>query len=90
MALERLQKIIAAAGLCSRRAAEELITAGRVRVNGPAVTELGAKAVPLEGVDGGGEQARADELVEPAHDHGDATPLAVGRSLELGHQSARR
>ncbi len=42
--LERLQKIIARAGISSRRAAEELITAGRVRVNGKVVTELGAKA----------------------------------------------
>lgn len=46
MPLERLQKIIAAAGLCSRRDAEDLITAGRVRLNGPAVTELGTKADP--------------------------------------------
>ncbi len=44
--LERLQKIIAAAGLASRRKAEELITEGRVRVNGQLVTELGAKADP--------------------------------------------
>lgn len=41
---ERLQKIIAAAGVTSRRAAEELILAGRVAVNGQVVTELGAKA----------------------------------------------
>ena len=41
---ERLQKIIARAGLASRRAGEELILAGRVRVNGAIVTELGAKA----------------------------------------------
>lgn len=41
---ERLQKIIAAAGITSRRAAEELILAGRVTVNGQPVTELGAKA----------------------------------------------
>lgn len=40
---ERLQKIIAAAGLTSRRAAEELIAAGKVRVNG-AVASLGDKA----------------------------------------------
>jgi len=44
MAQERLQKIIARAGLSSRRGAEDLITAGRVRVNGRVVTELGAKA----------------------------------------------
>ncbi len=41
---ERLQKIIAAAGVTSRRKAEELITAGRVQVNGTTVVELGAKA----------------------------------------------
>jgi len=43
---ERLQKIIAAAGVTSRRKAEELITAGRVQVNGQTVTELGTKADP--------------------------------------------
>ncbi len=42
--LERIQKIISAAGVTSRRAAEELITEGRVRVNGKVVTELGTKA----------------------------------------------
>ena len=41
---ERLQKIIAAAGIASRRKAEELITQGRVSVNGQIVAELGAKA----------------------------------------------
>jgi len=42
--MERLQKLISQAGICSRRKAEELITAGRVTVNGTAVTELGSKA----------------------------------------------
>ncbi|MBX3182076.1 MAG: rRNA pseudouridine synthase [Polyangiaceae bacterium] len=46
MAEERLQKIVAAAGLASRRGAEELISAGRVRVDGRVVTELGFKADP--------------------------------------------
>jgi 23S rRNA pseudouridine2605 synthase len=46
MPAERLQKIIAAAGIASRRKAEELITSGRVQVNGQAVTELGSKADP--------------------------------------------
>ena len=41
---ERLQKIIAAAGVDSRRHAEKLITAGRVSVNDVVVRELGAKA----------------------------------------------
>jgi 23S rRNA pseudouridine2605 synthase len=44
MPAERLQKIIAAAGIASRRKAEELITAGRVLVNGQPVTQLGTKA----------------------------------------------
>jgi 23S rRNA pseudouridine2605 synthase len=41
---ERLQKILAQAGVASRRHAEELIVAGRVSVNGAVVTELGSKA----------------------------------------------
>jgi 23S rRNA pseudouridine2605 synthase len=42
--MERLQKIIAQAGICSRRKAEELISEGRVSVNGKVITELGFKA----------------------------------------------
>ena len=42
----RLQKLIAGTGLASRRKAEELITAGRVTVNGKVVTELGTKVDP--------------------------------------------
>src|SRR4051812_26917618 len=41
---ERLQKLLAHAGIASRRKAEELITAGRVSVYGATVTELGSKA----------------------------------------------
>src|SRR5579872_4054840 len=44
--LERLQKILAQAGVASRRHAEELITEGRVQVNGQTVTVLGSKADP--------------------------------------------
>src|SRR5271154_954349 len=43
---QRLQKIMAAAGIASRRKAEELIASGRVQVNGQTVTELGTKADP--------------------------------------------
>lgn len=44
--IERLQKIIANAGIASRRAAEEMIRQGRVSVNGVVVRELGTKAGP--------------------------------------------
>lgn len=44
MAEERLQKILATAGIASRRKAEQLIVEGRVSVNGETVTELGSKA----------------------------------------------
>ncbi|HQU90977.1 MAG TPA: pseudouridine synthase [Pyrinomonadaceae bacterium] len=45
---ERLQKLIAQAGIASRRAAEEMIKAGEVSVNGEVVTELGTKADPSQ------------------------------------------
>jgi ribosomal protein S4 len=43
---ERLQKILSAAGIASRRTAETLIEQGRVTVNGKSVTALGTKADP--------------------------------------------
>jgi len=43
---ERLQKILAAAGVASRRACEAIIVEGRVQVNGVTVTELGTRADP--------------------------------------------
>jgi len=45
---QRLQKLIAAAGIASRRHAEELITSGKVTINGKVVTELGTKADPAK------------------------------------------
>lgn len=46
MARERLQKILSRAGVASRRAAEQMILDGRVRVNGKVVRELGTRADP--------------------------------------------
>src|SRR5205807_9305795 len=46
MASERLQKIMAASGIASRRKAEQIIAAGRVTLNGKVVTEQGTKADP--------------------------------------------
>jgi pseudouridine synthase len=61
----RLQKILSAAGVASRRTAETLITQGRVSVNGRTVTELGTKAEP--GVD----EIKVDgrRLPRPKHVH---------------------
>lgn len=68
----RLQKIIAAAGIASRRKSEQLITLGRVQVNGKIITELGAKADPSKDhirVDGkllhGAERTRYFVLNKP-------------------------
>ncbi len=44
---ERLQKVLARAGVASRRHCEEIILEGRVRVNGRVVTELGVKVDPM-------------------------------------------
>lgn len=48
--MERLQKILAQAGIASRRKCEELIVAGKVEVNGETVTTLGTKADPDEDI----------------------------------------
>lgn len=47
---ERLQKVIAHAGIASRRKAETLITSGHVKVNGEVVTELGTKVTSADEV----------------------------------------
>lgn len=61
---DRLQKVLARAGVASRRAAEELITAGRVRVNGKVVTELGTKADPRTSViEVDGKRVFAEDLL---------------------------
>ncbi len=49
--MERLQKVIAEAGIASRRKAEELIVSGKVKVNGNVVTELGTKVNPSDKVE---------------------------------------
>ena len=49
--MERLQKVIAQAGIASRRKAEELIQQGKVKVNGKIVKELGTKVTPQDKVE---------------------------------------
>lgn len=46
--VERLQKFLARAGVASRRASEELIQSGHIRVNGQVITELGYKIDPAK------------------------------------------
>ena len=61
---ERLQKVLAAAGVASRRECEELITAGRVHVDGKIVTELGARVdLSKQTVHLDGEALTASKLV---------------------------
>ena len=58
---ERLQKIIARAGITSRRRAEEMISSGLITVNGHVVTELGTKA------EGSGDATSTEVLAEMAN-----------------------
>jgi pseudouridine synthase len=59
---ERLQKIIARAGIASRRHAEQLIVSGQVRVNGHVITELGSKADPgADRIEAAGKLVTAEE-----------------------------
>ncbi len=59
---ERLQKIIARAGIASRRHAEQLILSGQVRVNGQVVRELGTKAdASADRIEAAGRVVQANE-----------------------------
>ncbi len=61
---ERLQKILASAGVASRRKAEEFILQGRVQVNGQIVNQLGSKADPVH------DHIRVDgKLIHPASEY---------------------
>ena len=59
----RLNKYIAAAGICSRREADQLITAGLITVNGKSITELGSKVNPDDEVKYNGELIRTERKV---------------------------
>jgi 23S rRNA pseudouridine2605 synthase len=59
----RLNKYIAAAGICSRREADQLISAGLISVNGHRVTELGTKVNPGDEVRYNGERIRGERKV---------------------------
>ena len=61
--MERLQKVIAEAGVASRRKAEELIRAGKVKVNGVIVTQLGTKVTGKETIMVDGKVLNKEEKV---------------------------
>lgn len=60
--MERLQKVIASAGITSRRKAEELILQGRVRVNGKVVKEMGCKV-------SGSDKVEVDDIQITKEEH---------------------
>lgn len=59
----RLNKYIASTGICSRRQADEFITAGLITVNGKLVTELGVRISPADHVKYNGETLREEKKV---------------------------
>lgn len=61
--MERLQKVIASAGVTSRRKAEQLIQEGKVSVNGKIVTEMGIKVSPEDEIKVNGKPLQKEEKV---------------------------
>ncbi len=61
--MERLQKVIAAAGIASRRKAEEMISQGRVKVNGVTVKEMGTKVSSSDRIEVDGNEIGKEEKV---------------------------
>lgn len=61
--MERLQKVIAQAGIASRRKAEQLILDGKVKVNGTVVREMGIKVSPSDTVEVNGQEIGKEEKV---------------------------
>ena len=59
--MERLQKVIASTGYCSRRKAEELIKGGKVSVNGERIIELGTKVEPTDIITINGTMLKKEE-----------------------------
>jgi 23S rRNA pseudouridine2605 synthase len=59
----RLNKFIASSGICSRRQADDLITAGVITVNGKSITELGTKIKPGDDVRYNGKRMKTERKV---------------------------
>ena len=78
MAQERLQKALARAGVASRRAAEAMIAAGRVRVNDVVIKELGTKVDPLT------DEVRVDGRIIRVQGEHDMLAAKVSRDFAGG------
>lgn len=63
VAKERLQKVMASCGVASRRKCEEIILAGRVKVNGITIQELGTKVSNKDQIEVDGKIINREELV---------------------------
>ena len=61
--MERLQKVIAQAGIASRRKAEEMIADGKVKVNGKTVREMGVQVSPSDKIEVNGAEIGKEEKV---------------------------
>jgi len=61
--LIRLNKYIASSGICSRREADEMISAGLIKVNGKIITQLGTKVSPEDDVRYNGERMKRERMV---------------------------
>ena len=61
--MERLQKLMAHAGIASRRKAEQMILDGKVKVNGKTVKELGVKVTPSDKIEVEGVQMEKERKV---------------------------
>ena len=59
----RFNRVIASSGICSRREADEMISAGLVSVNGNIVTEMGTKVLPTDDVRYNGERLKQERMV---------------------------
>lgn len=61
---QRLQKVLARAGVASRRVSEQLIAQGRVEVNGEVVREMGHKVLPTDIISVNGQRLHTDPAIQ--------------------------
>ena len=88
--MERLQKVIAQSGIASRRKAEELIVAGKVKVNGTIITELGTKVSPQDEIFVDGklvEKELKESLLEAMKEHNITSWASIDGSIKAVYRA---